>query len=287
MKGIILAGGTGSRLYPLTLCTSKQLLPLFDKPMIYYPLSLLLLAGIKEILIISNPEMLPLYKKLLRSGEQFGVEFHYAEQGKPAGIAQSFLIGEEFINNQPVCLILGDNFFYGDIRTHLINASSLTQGAKIFGYAVNNPQSYGVAEMDNNHKVLSIVEKPKNPKSSYAVVGMYFYDSQVVEITRSLKPSDRGELEITCVNQAYLEKGQLEISLLGRGTTWFDAGTHESLLEASNFIAAIEHRQGQKIACLEEIAYKEGYITKETLSQAAKEFQASSYGAYLKNLLNT
>lgn len=286
MKGIILAGGKGSRLYPATLSISKQLLPLFDKPMIYYPLSMMLLAGIREILIISSPEALPLYKKLLKSGKQFGLEFTYKEQFNPGGISQAFLIGEEFINNQPVCLILGDNFFYGqDMRSQLEKASKLTKGAKIFGYSVKDPENYGVVELDNNYKVISIAEKPKKPKSSYAVVGMYFYDSKVVDITKSLKPSARGELEITDVNKCYLDQGELDIGLLGRGTTWFDAGTHENLLEASNFVAALEHRQGLKIACLEEIAYSQGFIAADTLKESADFMKGSAYGDYISSLL--
>lgn len=286
MKGIILAGGKGSRLYPATLSVSKQLLPLFDKPMIYYPLSMMMMAGIREILIISSPEALPLYKNLLKDGKQFGVEFTYKEQLNPGGIAQAFLLGEEFINNDPVCLILGDNFFYGqDMRSQLEKAAKLTKGAKVFGYAVRDPENYGVVELDANYKVVSIAEKPKQPKSSYAVVGMYFYDSQVVNITKSLAPSGRGELEITDVNKCYLDKGQLDIGLLGRGTTWFDAGTHENLLEASNFVAALEHRQGLKIACLEEIAYREGFITAEDLKESADLMKGSNYGEYILKLL--
>jgi len=286
MKGIILAGGRGSRLYPATLVLSKQLLPLFDKPMIYYPLSVLMLAGIRDILIISTPEALPLYKNLLKDGKQFGVQFSYQEQEKPAGIAQAFVIGEDFINGSPVCLILGDNFFYGqDLTQRLSEAVSLKKGAHIFGYAVKDPENYGVVELDDSNNVISLDEKPKNPKSPYAVVGMYFYDNQVVDVARSLMPSARGELEITDVNKTYLKKDQLTVSLFGRGTTWFDAGTHENLLEASNLVSALEHRQGLKIACLEEIAYHQGFIDEQELKKSVELLKGSSYGDYLQELL--
>jgi glucose-1-phosphate thymidylyltransferase len=286
MKGIILAGGSGTRLYPVTLSISKQLIPIYDKPMIYYPLSVLMLAGIREILIISTPEDLPRFESLFGSGENIGVKFSYAVQPSPDGLAQAFIIGEEFIGKDSVSLILGDNIFFGyQFSKALKPAANLTQGAKVFGYYVNDPERYGVVEFDENGKVIDLVEKPENPKSHYAVTGLYFYDNTVVEKAKSLKPSKRGELEITDLNKLYLKEGSLRVKLMGRGMAWLDTGTHKSLMEASNFIATIEERQGLKVACIEEIAYRKGYINAEQLNELAKPLAKNNYGQYLLNLL--
>ena len=286
MKGILLAGGSGTRLYPITRAVSKQLLPVYDKPMIYYPLSVLMLAGIREILIISTPEDLPKFKSLLGDGGQLGLSLFYQEQPRPEGLAQAFVLGASFIGDDPVCLILGDNIFYGhDLSEHLKRAVALENGGLIFGYMVKDPERYGVVEFDSTGKVIGIEEKPERPRSNYAVPGLYIYDNQVLDIAANLKPSARGELEITDVNLAYLRRGQLKVELLGRGFAWLDTGTHEAMQQAASYVQAIQERQGLKIACIEEIAYRLGYITEEDVRRLARDMTKNDYGQYLMAII--
>lgn len=286
MKGIILAGGKGTRLYPLTIATSKQLLPVYDKPMVYYPLSMLMFAGIREVLIIGVPDALPAFRELLKDGSQWGMKFEYAEQAEPRGLADAFLVGREFIGDSPVCLILGDNIFYGEGMISLLQkCASLTEGAIIFGYRVNDPERYGIVEFDADENVLSLEEKPEDPKSNFAVPGIYFYDDQVVTLAEQVKPSARGEIEITDLNKLYLERGQLKVKVFGRGVAWLDAGTHESLLQAAMFIEAIQNRQGLMISCPEEIAYRMGFINKVQLRKLGEEMRGNSYGEYLLEIV--
>ncbi len=286
MKGIILAGGKGTRLYPLTIATSKQMLPVYDKPMIYYPLSMLMLAGIREILVISTPDALPAFRELLKDGSQWGLRFEYAEQVEPRGLADAFLVGCEFVGDSPVCLILGDNIFYGGGLIDLLqNCSSLTDGAIIFGYRVNDPERYGIVEFDADGNVISLEEKPASPRSNFAVPGIYFYDNQVVHLADALQPSERGELEITDLNKVYLAQGKLKVKLFGRGVAWLDAGTHESLLQAAEFIETIQKRQGLMVSCPEEIAYRMGYISMEQLYTLGKKLSGNEYGTYILGLI--
>ena len=289
MKGIVLAGGSGTRLYPITKGNSKQLMPIYDKPMIYYPLSVLMLAGITEILIISTPSDLPNFKRLLGDGNELGINFHYKEQPSPDGLAQAFIIGEDFVGTDDVCLVLGDNIFYGHGFTDLLSKSLYNvknkKNATVFGYYVNDPERYGVVDFNSKGKATSIEEKPKNPKSNYAVIGLYFYPNSVIDIAKKIKPSDRGELEITTINQEFLEQGNLSVELMGRGYAWLDTGTHNSLLDASNFIRTIETRQGLKVACLEEISYEMGYISRKQLLKLAEPLKKNDYGQYLLSLV--
>ncbi len=287
MKGIILAGGRGTRLYPLTLGVSKQILPVYNKPMIYYPLSMLMLAGIREILVISSPEDLPLFRRLLGDGKRWGLSFSYAEQAEPRGLAEAFIIGKDFIGSDHACLVLGDNIFYGTgLWDYLRTAAALKEGAEVFAYPVREPQHYGVIEFDSNGRALSLEEKPVQPRSNFAVPGLYFYDNQAASLAGSLKPSPRGELEITDLNRVYLERGQLRVQQLGRGVAWLDAGTHETLLQAANFVQTVEERQGLMIGCPEEVAYRVGFITREQLIQLALPLKQNSYGDYLLKLSN-
>ena len=287
MKGILLAGGHGTRLYPLTTSLSKQILPVYDKPMIYYPLSMLMLAGIRDILIVSTPVALPLYSELLRDGSQWGVKFTYAEQSQPRGIADAFVVGSEFVGDSPVCLALGDNIFYGHGLPEILQkAAKLQRGALVFAYPVGDPGRYGVVEFDSTGKALSIEEKPQKPRSNFAVPGVYFYDSRVLEVARHLKPSARGEVEITDINNDYLERGELQVEILGRGFAWLDAGTHESLLQAANFVHALQERQGMMISCPEEIAFRRGYISRDQFRSLAEALRSNRYGLYLFQLLH-
>ena len=287
MKGILLAGGHGTRLYPLTTSLSKQILPVYDKPMIYYPLSMLMLAGIRDILIVSTPVALPLYSELLQDGSQWGVKFTYAEQSQPRGIADAFVVGSEFVGDSPVCLALGDNIFYGHGLPEILQkAATLQRGALVFAYPVADPGRYGVVEFDHTGKALSIEEKPQNPRSNFAVPGVYFYDSRVLEVARHLKPSARGEVEITDINNDYLERGELQVEILGRGFAWLDAGTHESLLQAANFVHALQERQGMMISCPEEIAFRRGYISRDQFRSLAETLRSNRYGLYLLQLLH-
>ncbi len=287
MKGIVLAGGSGTRLYPLTMVTSKQLLPIYDKPMIYYPISVLMQAGIREILIISTPEDTPRFRELLGNGSQFGLELSYAVQPKPEGLAQAFIIGADFVGDDPVAMILGDNIFQGQgLSEHLLDAAKKQVGATVFGYYVDDPERFGIVEFNSEGRAISIEEKPEKPKSNYCVTGLYFYDNRVVEYARNLKPSKRGELEITDLNRIYLDAGELDVKVLGQGFTWLDTGTHESLVEATNFVYTLETHQHRKIACLEEIAYVNGWITKEDVEKSIEVFKKNQYGKYLKDVLD-